>query len=53
MENELHYHKPSDHIETLDMENMAQIIKSIAISSKSIVSGKDSPTRVKADGLSR
>lgn len=51
MENEPHYHKPSDHIETLDMQNMAQIIKSIAISSKSIIAGKDNPTRVKVEDL--
>ncbi len=46
MDNEPNYHKPSDEISTLDMANMAEIIKSIAISSGSIVSGKDTPTRV-------
>jgi hypothetical protein len=49
MESEPHYHKPSDHIETLDMNNMAEIIKSIAISAKTIISGKDTPTRVKVE----
>ncbi len=44
--NEPNYHKQSDEIETLDMNNMAEIIKAIAISSKTIVSGKDTPTRV-------
>ncbi|MEP6594425.1 MAG: M28 family peptidase [Ginsengibacter sp.] len=44
--NEPNYHKVSDEIGTLDMNNMAEIIKAIAISSKSIVSGKDTPTRV-------
>lgn len=44
--NEPNYHKQSDEIETLDMKNMAEIIKAIAISSKTIVSGKDTPTRV-------
>jgi Zn-dependent M28 family amino/carboxypeptidase len=43
---EPHYHKPSDEISTLDMNNMAQIIKAIALSSTSIVEGKDTPTRV-------
>lgn len=43
---EPNYHKPSDEIETLDMVNMTEIIKAIAISSKSIISGKDTPTRV-------
>jgi Peptidase family M28 len=44
--NEPNYHKQSDEIGTLDMNNMAGIIKAIAISSKTIVSGKDTPTRV-------
>jgi Zn-dependent M28 family amino/carboxypeptidase len=47
MDNEPNYHKPSDEISTLDMANMAEIVKAIAISSKTIVSGKDTPTRVK------
>jgi hypothetical protein len=51
MDSEPNYHKPSDQVETLDMENMAMIIKSIALSSRTIVSGKDSPTRVKAEDL--
>ncbi|RYZ18851.1 MAG: M28 family peptidase, partial [Chitinophagaceae bacterium] len=50
MEGEPHYHKPSDEVKTLDLENMAQIIRSIAESSKTIVSGKDTPTRVKPEG---
>lgn len=44
--NEPNYHKQSDEIGTLDMNNMAEIIKAIAISSKSIVQGTDTPTRV-------
>jgi hypothetical protein len=43
---EPNYHKQSDEIGTLDMKNMAEIIKAIALSSKTIVSGKDTPTRV-------
>lgn len=43
---EPNYHKQSDEIGTLDMNNMAEIIKAIAISSKSIVSGKETPSRV-------
>ncbi|MEO6893855.1 MAG: M28 family peptidase [Ginsengibacter sp.] len=46
MDNEPNYHKQSDEISTLDMKNMAEIIKAIAISSKTIVSGKDTPVRV-------
>ena len=51
MDDEPHYHKVSDEIETLDMENMAMIIKSIAISAKSIVTGKDTPARVRVEDL--
>jgi Zn-dependent M28 family amino/carboxypeptidase len=46
MDNEPNYHKQSDESATLDMNNMAEIIKAIAISSKTIVSGKDTPIRV-------
>ncbi|MGZ8556834.1 MAG: M28 family peptidase [Chitinophagaceae bacterium] len=51
MDNEPNYHKVSDEVKTLDMENMAMIIKSIALSSSSIVSGKDTPSRVKKEEL--
>ncbi len=51
MDIEPHYHKLTDHIETLDMENMTQVIKAIALSSKSIIAGKETPTRVKVDEL--
>lgn len=51
MDSEPNYHKVSDQIETLDMDNMAMIIKSIALSSRSIIAGKDSPSRVKVDEL--
>ncbi|MEP7255645.1 MAG: M28 family peptidase [Ferruginibacter sp.] len=47
--NEPNYHKMSDEIGTLDMNNMAEIIKAIALSSKTIVSGKDTPTRVEKE----
>ncbi|MBE0391149.1 M20/M25/M40 family metallo-hydrolase [Flavobacterium sp. PL002] len=46
MDDEPNYHKASDEIGTLDMNNMTEIIKAIAISSSTIVSGKDTPTRV-------
>lgn len=51
--NEPNYHKQSDEIGTLDMKNMAEIIKAVAISSSSIVAGKDTPTRVAADQLKK
>jgi Zn-dependent M28 family amino/carboxypeptidase len=46
MDSEKYYHTQEDEIETLDMNNMAEIIKSIAISSATIVNGKDTPTRI-------
>ncbi|MES2882563.1 MAG: aminopeptidase, partial [Bacteroidota bacterium] len=47
MDSEPNYHKVSDEVSTLDLENMAQIINAIGQSSKTIVSGKDTPSRVK------
>jgi hypothetical protein len=46
MDSEPTYHTADDEIETLDIDNMTEIIKAIAISSSSIISGKDTPTRV-------
>ena len=51
MEDEPHYHKPSDEVETLDLDNMTFIIKSIGLSARTIVSGVDSPTRVNVNDL--
>jgi hypothetical protein len=53
MDSEKFYHTQEDEIETLDMNNMAAIIRAIAISSTSIVAGKDTPTRVTQDSLKR
>jgi Zn-dependent M28 family amino/carboxypeptidase len=46
MDSEPNYHKVSDEVKTLDINNMTEIIKAIAESSKTIVSGKQTPTRV-------
>ncbi len=46
MDIEPNYHKQSDEVSTLDMENMTEVIKAVALSSKTIISGKDTPTRV-------
>jgi hypothetical protein len=46
MDDEKNYHQLSDEIGTLDMKNMAEIIKAIAISSASMIAGKDTPSRV-------
>jgi Zn-dependent M28 family amino/carboxypeptidase len=51
MDSEKYYHTRGDEISTLDMANMARIIKAIAISSTSIVNGKDTPSRVDATQL--
>ena len=46
MDSEPTYHKQTDDIASIDFENMTEIIKAIALSSKTIISGKDTPTRV-------
>ncbi len=46
MDDEPNYHKVSDEVSTLDIDNMTEIIKAIAISSESIIKGIDTPTRV-------
>ena len=51
MDSEPNYHKLSDQVETLDMKNMAMIIKSIALSSTTIIAGKDTPSRVNVSEL--
>jgi Zn-dependent M28 family amino/carboxypeptidase len=53
MDSEPNYHKVSDEVGTLDMVNMTQIIKAIAISSSTIINGKDTPSRVDSSALSR
>ena len=51
MDNEPYYHKPGDEVKTLDLANMTEIIKSIAISAASIISAKDTPSRVNTGDL--
>lgn len=51
MDQEPHYHKASDEIGTLDMDNMASIIRAIALSARGIVAGKETPTRVDTSSL--
>ena len=45
MDSEPNYHKVTDEVSTLDMDNMARIIEAIAVSANSIISGKNTPTR--------
>ena len=51
MDQEPHYHKASDEISTLDMDNMSAIIRAIALSARGIVAGKETPTRVDTSTL--
>jgi len=51
MDNEPYYHQLGDEISTLDMDNMTQIIRSIALSSGTIISGQDTPSRVDTSAL--
>lgn len=51
MDSERFYHTVDDEVTTLDLRNMARIIKAIAISARTIVSGADSPTRIAAAKL--
>jgi hypothetical protein len=51
MDSEKYYHTAGDEIGTLDLSNMTQIIKAIAQSSRSIVAGTDTPTRVETSAL--
>ncbi|HEY8387561.1 MAG TPA: M28 family peptidase, partial [Parasegetibacter sp.] len=46
MDAEPYYHTVDDEIETLDLENMTRIIHAIAISSRTIISGEDTPSRI-------
>lgn len=51
MDVEPHYHKPSDEVGTLDLDNMVNVIRAIGLSARSIVAGKETPSRVKVDEL--
>ncbi len=46
MDSEPYYHTQDDEMGTLDLKNMTEIIKAIALSSASIINGTDSPSRV-------
>lgn len=47
MDSEKYYHTVDDEVGTLDIGNMTQIIKSIALSGSTIIAGKSTPGRVK------
>ncbi|RYY65244.1 MAG: M28 family peptidase, partial [Chitinophagaceae bacterium] len=46
MDVEPHYHKPSDEVGTLDLDNLARVTEAIAKSAATIISGKETPSRV-------
>ena len=47
MDKDLDYHKVTDEASTLNMKTITQTIKAIAVGTKSIIAGEDTPTRVK------
>ena len=53
MDVEKFYHTQDDEVETLNFDNMTEIIKAIALSSASIVNGKETPSRVDAAQMNR
>ena len=40
------YHTPDDEWDKLDYTNMNEVIKAIAVSAGTMISGKDTPTRI-------
>lgn len=51
MDSDSFYHKAGDELITLNMSNLASVIKAIGISTRTIVSGQDTPTRIAAEQL--
>ena len=47
MDKDLDYHKVTDEARTLNIETITQTIKAIAIGTESIITGEDTPSRVK------
>ena len=47
IDKDVHYHQVTDEVETLNMKNMVNVIKLIALGTESIINGEDTPTRVK------
>jgi hypothetical protein len=41
-----YYHTVDDEVETLNMKNITATIRAIALSSMSIINGKDTPKRI-------
>lgn len=43
---DVHYHKASDEAETLNVSNITETIRAIAVGTESIINGTDTPTRI-------
>lgn len=43
------YYRPSDEVETLDLENMTELIRAMALAAAPIISGEATPTRVEIE----
>lgn len=48
-----YYHTVDDELETLDMEHLTNLIKAIALSSRSIASGEETPSRIDISAVNR
>lgn len=46
IDNDSYYHTVADEVETLDIQNIVSSIQAIALGAKSIVTGKDTPSRI-------
>jgi hypothetical protein len=49
MDTEKYYHQLGDEVKTLDLKNMTEIIQSIGISARTIISGENTPHRVSTE----
>jgi hypothetical protein len=49
MDEDPDYHQPSDEVETLDLANMTELIRAMAMGTAPIISGEQTPTRVVAE----
>jgi Zn-dependent M28 family amino/carboxypeptidase len=49
MEDDPDYHQPSDEVDTLDLANMTDLIRAIALGAAPVISGEATPTRVEGE----
>ncbi len=53
MDSEPNYHQLSDEIKYIDFKNMTAVIRAIALSAGTIISGADTPTRIDSNQLQK